>query len=61
MKSIRASCCGKKRKPTQLVYFAGFEYGVFRCKDGFGCKKKKDPPSDKNDQSMYYSQCVNTK
>jgi len=35
---MRASCCNKKRKPTQLKYINGYDHGSFICKDGFGCK-----------------------
>jgi len=39
--SIRAGCCGKKRKGSQLKWFESYDGGSWRCKDGYGCRKPK--------------------
>ena len=39
MKSIRAVCCGKKRKPSQLNFIETYDGSVWKCKQGYGCKK----------------------
>ncbi len=39
--SIRAGCCGKKRKSSQLKWIEGYDGGSWRCKEGYGCRKPK--------------------
>ena len=39
--SIRPVCCGKKRKPSQLIWHEGYDKGSWTCKYGYGCKKIK--------------------
>ena len=39
--SIRAGCCGKKRKGSQLKWVEGYDGGLWRCKEGYGCLKPK--------------------
>lgn len=37
--ALRPGCCGKKRKMSQVFYRDTYDGGVWKCMDGFGCKK----------------------
>lgn len=38
--TLRPICCWKKRKGSQCLYQEGYDGGAWRCKEGFGCKKR---------------------